>query len=125
MPTAASTHRSGCRTSQSDPEAAETYRRLASFLADEERAGLPRPEAVEKLVKETAFTHLNRLVAFKMMEARKLIRGTLDKGTESMASRFTWPIRIMPPTWRVSSPAQPTQPTGTFCSGSRVRWRGR
>ncbi len=73
---------------QSDPEAAETYQRLASFLADEERAGLPRPEAVEKLVKEVAFTHLNRLVAFKMMEARKLIRGTLDKGTASNAFKF-------------------------------------
>lgn len=73
---------------QSDPETAETYRRLTAFLADEERAGLPRPEAVEKLVKETAFTHLNRLVAFKMMEARKLIRGTLDKGTASNAFKF-------------------------------------
>ena len=35
-----------------------------------------------------AFTHLNRLVAFKMMEARKLIRGTLDKGTDSNAFKF-------------------------------------
>lgn len=66
-----------------DPESAETYRRLGQFLDDEERAGLPRPEAVEKLVREAAFTHLNRLVAFKMMEARKLIRGTLDKGLNS------------------------------------------
>jgi len=71
-----------------DPEAAETYRRLAQFLTDEERAGLPRAEAVDKLVKEVAFTHLNRLVAFKMMEARKLIRGTLDRGTDSNAFKF-------------------------------------
>ena len=71
-----------------DPETGETYRRLAQFLEDEERAGLPRPEAVDKLVKEVAFTHLNRLVAFKMMEARKLIRGTLDKGTDSNAFKF-------------------------------------
>ncbi|MFZ5915468.1 MAG: Eco57I restriction-modification methylase domain-containing protein [Chloroflexota bacterium] len=73
---------------QADPEAAETYRRLAQFLADEERAGLPHTEAVDKLVKETAFTHLNRLVAFKMMEARRLIRGTLDRGAESNAFKF-------------------------------------
>ncbi len=73
---------------QTDPEAAETYHRLAQFLDDEERAGLPRPEAMEKLVKEVAFTHLNRLVAFKMMEARKLIRGTVDKGTDSNAFKF-------------------------------------
>ncbi|MBC7250989.1 MAG: BREX-1 system adenine-specific DNA-methyltransferase PglX [Anaerolineae bacterium] len=73
---------------QADPETAETYRRLAQFLDDEERAGLPRAEAVDRLVKEVAFTHLNRLVAFKMMEARKLIRGTVDKGTESNAFKF-------------------------------------
>ena len=71
-----------------DPEAAETYRRLARFVDDEARAGMPRPEAVEKLTKEVAFTHLNRLVASKMMEARKLIRGTLDKGTESNGFKF-------------------------------------
>jgi len=64
---------------QTDPEVGETYRRLAQFLEDEEAAGLARPEAAEKLVKEAAFTHLNRLVAFKMMEARGLIRGTLDR----------------------------------------------
>ena len=73
---------------QSDPETGETYRRLAQFLADEERAGLPRPEAVTKLIKEIAFTHLNRLVAFKMMEARQLIRGTLNKGLDSNAFKF-------------------------------------
>jgi len=73
---------------EADPETAATYRRLAQFLEDEERAGLPRAEVVDKLVKEVAFTHLNRLVAFKMMEARKLIRGTVDKGTESNGFKF-------------------------------------
>jgi hypothetical protein len=73
---------------QDDPETGETYRRLAQFLEDEARAGLSRPGAVEALGKEAAFTHLNRLVAFKMMEARKLIRGTLDKGSDSNAFKF-------------------------------------
>ena len=49
---------------RADLETGETYRRLAQFLADEEDAGLARAEAVDKLVKEVAFTHLNRLVAF-------------------------------------------------------------
>lgn len=71
-----------------DPETRSLHDRLARFLEDEVRAGLPRAEAVEKLIKEIAFTHLNRLVAFKMMEARKLIRGTLDKYTESNAFKF-------------------------------------
>ncbi len=73
---------------RSDPETAETYKRLAQFLDDEAHAGLPRAEAVDKLVKEVAYTHLNRLVAFKMMEARKLIRGTLDRGVESNGFKF-------------------------------------
>ncbi len=73
---------------RSDPEMTATYQRLAHFLDDEARAGLPRPEAVDKLVREVAFTHLNRLVAFKMMEARKLIRGALDKGHDSNGFKF-------------------------------------
>src|SRR5690606_3831352 len=73
---------------QADPEAAQTYRRLKQFIADEVSAGLTREEAVEKLVKEVAYTHLNRLAAFKMMEARKLIRGTLDRGPDSNAFKY-------------------------------------
>ena len=60
-------------------EARETYQRLTAHLTSEQEAGLTGREAVDKLVKEVAFTHLNRLVAFKMMEARNLIRGTLDR----------------------------------------------
>lgn len=70
------------------PEVRATRKRLEKFLNDEEQAGLKRPEAVAKLVKETAFTHLNRLVAFKMMESRKLIRGTVDRYQESNAFKF-------------------------------------
>lgn len=73
---------------QDNPETTETYHRLHAFLEDETRAGLSRTEAVEKLVKEIAFTHLNRLVAFKMMEVRKLIKGTIDKGTASNAYKI-------------------------------------
>ncbi|MBP1468383.1 BREX-1 system adenine-specific DNA-methyltransferase PglX, partial [Candidatus Chloroploca sp. M-50] len=64
---------------QSMLEVAETRRRLELFIRDEAAAGRKGAEAVERLVRETAFTHLNRLVAFKLLEARKLIRGTLDK----------------------------------------------
>jgi hypothetical protein len=61
----------------------ETRKRLEKFISDEEQAGMKRPEAVEKLVKEVAFTHLNRLVAFKMLESRKLIRGIIDRYQDS------------------------------------------
>jgi len=70
------------------PEVAETRDRLQRYLEDEVRAGLQKEEAVDKLVKEAAFTHLNRLVAFKMLEARKLIRGTVDKYQDSNAFKF-------------------------------------
>src|SRR5439155_6763866 len=59
-------------------EVRETRARLERLLADEEDAGVARPDAYRKLVKEVAFTHLNRLVAVKMLEARKVIRGTID-----------------------------------------------
>jgi hypothetical protein len=71
-----------------DPEGQETYARLGHFLDDEVKGGLERREAVDKLVKEVAFTHLNRLVAFKMMEARKLIRQTVSRGKESNGFKF-------------------------------------
>ncbi len=73
---------------QADPETAETYHRLAQYLADEMDAGLSRQEAVNGLIKEVAFTHLNRLAALKMMEARKLIRGALNKGADSNGFKF-------------------------------------
>jgi hypothetical protein len=63
-------------------------RKLDAFLADEAEAGLSGKEAVDKLVGEVAFTHLNRLVAFKMLESRALIRGTLDKYHASNAFLF-------------------------------------
>jgi hypothetical protein len=69
-------------------EVRETRSRLETLLQDEERAGLEPPEAVEKLVKETAFTHLNRLVAFKMMESRKLMRGAIDRYHDSNGFKF-------------------------------------
>ena len=61
-----------------DPEAGLTRKALEDYLSEQEEAGQTREEAVSYLIKETAFTHLNRLVAIKMMEARNLIRGTVN-----------------------------------------------
>ena len=71
-----------------EPEVRETRERLDTFLADEAEAGLRGKEAVDRLVGEVAYTDLNRLVAFKMLEARGLIRGTLDKLHASNAFLF-------------------------------------
>jgi len=65
------------------PEAQETRKRLEQFIDDEKAAGLDPKGARDKIIKETAFTWLNRLVAFKMMESRKLMRQTVSKGPQS------------------------------------------
>ena len=66
-------------------EAKETRNRLEQFLGDENAAGIGAKHAHKKLVREAAFTWLNRLVAFKMMEARKLLRQTISRGQQSNA----------------------------------------
>jgi len=71
-----------------DSETHEIYIQLVQYLDDEVSAGLERKEAVGKLVKEVAFTHLNRFVAFKMMEERKLIRETVRRGHQSNGFKF-------------------------------------
>lgn len=114
-------------------EARETYAMLERHLQDERSAGLSGAEAMEKLVREVAFTHLNRLVAFKMMESRKLLRGTLDRYHESNAFKFylaehpedlarydAGTLPQMP--W---ARGHVTPPTGISCWPSARRWRSR
>lgn len=68
----------------SDSFAKETRRQLELFFIDEAAAGLTRKEAYEKLTKEIAFTWLNRIVAFAMMEQRGIIHhDAIGKGIES------------------------------------------
>jgi hypothetical protein len=65
------------------PEAMATRKRLEKLFSDEQEAGITAADAHQKLVKEVAFTHLNRLVAFKLMEGRKLMRGAIDRYHDS------------------------------------------
>lgn len=77
-----------------------TAERKASVghLSDEERAvrlqvlehfdllesqGISKVDAYRQLVREVAFTWLNRFVAFKMLESRKLIRETIGRWEDS------------------------------------------
>lgn len=66
-----------------DPDAALTRQALEYYLDEQKQAGETQEEARASLIKETAFTHLNRLVALRMMEVRDLIRGTVNKGIDS------------------------------------------
>jgi len=74
---------SDCSDLSEIPEAGETRRLLEAWLDNETQAGVSHKKAREKLVREAAFTWLNRFVAFKMMEARKLIRPTISRGLDS------------------------------------------
>lgn len=64
-------------------EAAITRQQLETLLTDEMETGIQPSQARKKLVAEVAFTWLNRSVAFKMMESRKLIKQSIGKGSDS------------------------------------------
>ena len=64
-------------------EARETRRRLEQFADDEQAAGLAAKDARRKLIRETAFTWLNRLAAFRLMEERKLLKQTIVRLAQS------------------------------------------
>ncbi len=65
------------------PYAAETRRQIEEFVENEKLAGFSPKQVREKLVREAAFTWLNRFVAFKMLESRKLIRQTISRAENS------------------------------------------
>ena len=51
-------------------------------------SGFKPKDAVAQLVREIAFTHLNRLCAYKMMETRHLIRESVSRGAKSNGFKF-------------------------------------
>src|SRR5262245_2047783 len=50
--------------------------------------GTKPKDALDQLIREIAFTHLNRLCAYKMMEARGLIREAVSRGLRSQRYVF-------------------------------------
>jgi hypothetical protein len=61
---------------------------LLDHLAHIQAIGYKPSDALEQLVREIAFTHLNRLCAYKMMEARGLIREAVSRGLKSQGFFF-------------------------------------
>lgn len=65
------------------------YRREVLAHLDHLYAGGFKPaDAIEQLTREAAFTHLNRLCAYKMMESRGLIREAVSRGVNSNGFKF-------------------------------------
>ncbi len=56
---------------------------LLIHLGHIQASGFKPKDAVAQLVREIAFTHLNRLCAYKMMETRHLIREAVSRGVKS------------------------------------------
>jgi len=63
-------------------------RDLLDHLEHIKAAGIKPREALDQLIREIAFTHLNRLCAYKMMETRGLIRETVSRGLKSQGFFF-------------------------------------
>lgn len=66
----------------------EYRRQLLVYLDHIQAFGLKPKDALEHLVREIAFTHLNRLCAYKLMERRGFIRESVSKGTKSQGFLF-------------------------------------
>jgi hypothetical protein len=61
---------------------------LLVHLEHIQATGFKPKDAVVQLVREIAFTHLNRLCAYKMMETRHLIREAVSRGVKSNGFKF-------------------------------------
>jgi hypothetical protein len=88
-------HRDGAveelsRLGRLDAEDLAIREQLIAHLRHIEAAGFKPAEAAAQLIREVAFTHLNRLCAFKLMEhpERKLIRETIGRGLNSNGFKF-------------------------------------
>jgi len=65
------------------PEELAFRDQLVSHLEHIRAAGFEAKDAVAQLVREVAFTHLNRLCAYKMLEQRGHIREAVSRGVSS------------------------------------------
>lgn len=74
---------SSMRYIQDSRKAINAREDFAHFLEREFVLGNTKPDAVQRLIMSLAFTNLNRLVALKLMEKRRLIKETLSRSTRS------------------------------------------
>jgi hypothetical protein len=73
---------------QLTPEELTHRAQLIAALEHIQAAGYAPADAAAQLIREVAFTHLNRLAAFKLMEQRRLIREAVSRGLNSNGFKF-------------------------------------
>ena len=61
--------------------------RLLDVIQHHRAGGASAPEAVDRVVREAAFTVLNRFAALKMAERRHLVRECVSQGVQSAGIR--------------------------------------
>jgi hypothetical protein len=66
------------------------WQRIVAAIAHRRRPGVSSAEAVMGYRREAAFHTLNRFVALKMLEARKLVQECISRGEESSGFREFW-----------------------------------
>ncbi len=71
-----------------DDEGRAERERLLIHYERVRAGGFADADAVDQLKREIAFTHLNRLAAFKLMESRDLIREAVSRGVDSRGVQF-------------------------------------
>ena len=64
-----------------------TRGKIVAAIGYHEAAGLEAGEAVDRFVRDAAFTTLNRFVALKMLESRELIQQAITNGESSSGYR--------------------------------------
>jgi len=101
------------------PEAAETRKKLESYAEAEKEAGNNPQTVRQMLVRETAFTWLNRFVALKMMEERRLIKETISRLVDSNAYKLWIADEIDPEATRLYEKGD--LPTDALGEGPRHR----
>jgi hypothetical protein len=85
--------------------------------------GFKPKEALDQLVREIAFTHLNRLCSYKMMEVREVYVGGRDfvmpsVGDSNRTDSFSiWAWKVMRPMRGSTAQANKNSPTGIFWTG--------
>ena len=66
----------------------KTRKELEKVIKHKTESGTSPKESVVDFVREYAFTYVNRFVAFKMMEERKILRQTISREYESNSFKF-------------------------------------
>ena len=65
-----------------------TRKKIENYIFNKTESGLSIKQAREELIREYSFTYINRFIAFKMLEERKIVEETISKEYKSKGFIF-------------------------------------